>query len=238
MRCMAPSSPSWSTRTSPASTPPPLTGGGEQNLVRIQRGEAEISIIYTFNALQVYTGKGELKVPAPDLRHVMSLYGSYHTPIVHKDSPMQTLADVLKYKSRVWMGSRASVFWALNEAALNAHGVTLDAIPKAGGIIDTMAFANQNQAFQDRKIDVGFYSGPAPYGLMMELDRNPGFRMLEFRRSGRQRYMELLPGTGMAVAQGRHLQERAEGRARAVRLQPDGHGRQACRRTSSTRSPS
>jgi TRAP transporter TAXI family solute receptor len=187
-----------------------MTGGGEQNLVKIQRGEAEISIIYTFNAYQVYTGKGELKVAAPDLRHVMSLYGSYHTPMVHKDSPLKSLADVLKYKSRVWMGSRASVFWALNEAALNAHGVTLEAIPKAGGIIDTMAFANQNQAFQDRKIDVGFYSGPAPYGLMLELDRNPGFRILNFDDDAAKRYVELLPGAGMGIVKGGTYQSMPE----------------------------
>ncbi len=187
-----------------------LTGGGEQSLIRIQRGEAEVSIIYTFNALQVYTGKGELKVAAPDLRHVMSLYGSYHTPFVHKNSPLMSLADVLKHRARVWMGSRASVFWALNEGALNAHGVTLDAIPKAGGIIDTMAFANQSQAFQDRKIDVGFYSGPAPYGLMTELDRNPGFRILGFDDAAGKRYVDLLPGNGIAVLKGGTYQSMPE----------------------------
>ena len=47
-----------------------VTGGGEQNLVKIQRGEVEISIIYTYDALKVLSGKGELKVPAPDLRPV------------------------------------------------------------------------------------------------------------------------------------------------------------------------
>lgn len=176
-----------------------VTGGGEQNLVRIQRGEAEISIIYTYDALKVLSGKGELKVPAPDLRHVVSLYGSYHTPFVQKDSQLQTLADVLKFKSRIWMGSRGSVFWALNEAALNAHGVTLEAVPKAGGILDTTAFANQVQAFIDRNLDVGFFSGPAPYGPLMEIDRGPGFRMLNFSEEAGNKFMEALPGTGMAT---------------------------------------
>jgi hypothetical protein len=176
-----------------------VTGGGEQNLVRIQRGEVEISIIYTYDALKVSSGKGELKVPAPDLRHVVSLYGSFHTPFVQKDSQIQTLADVLKLKSRVWMGSRGSVFWALNEAALNAHGVTLDAIPKAGGILDTTAFANQAQAFMDRHLDVGFFSGPAPYANLMEIDRGPGFRMLNFSDEAGNKFMELLPGTGMST---------------------------------------
>ena len=49
------------------------------------------------------------------------------------------------------MGSRGAVFWALNEAALNAHGVTLDAIPKPTSrlrlhgprCVSRMAFANQ-----------------------------------------------------------------------------------------------
>ena len=176
-----------------------VTGGGEQNLVRIQRGEAEISIIYTYDALKVQSGRGELKVPAPDLRHVVSLYGSYHTPFVQKDSQLQSLADVLKIRSRVWMGSRGSVFWALNEAALNAHGVALDAIPKAGGILDTTAFANQVTAFMDRNLDVGFYSGPAPYALLMEIDRGPGFRMLNFSEDAGKKFMEILPGTGMGT---------------------------------------
>jgi uncharacterized protein len=179
-----------------------VTGGGEQNLVRVQRGEAEISIIYTYNALQVYSGKGELKVAGPDLRHVVSLYGSYHTPFVQKDSAIQSLADVLKLKSRVWMGSRGSVFWSLNEAALNAHGVTLDAIPKAGGILDTTAFANQAQGFMDRHIDVGFFSGPAPYSILMEIDRGPGFRFLNFSEEVGKKFVDLLPGTGIETLKG------------------------------------
>jgi TRAP transporter TAXI family solute receptor len=179
-----------------------MSGGGEQNMIKVQRGEAEITIIYTFNAAQVYAGKGELKVPAPDLRHVVSLYGSYHTPFVQKDSAIQSLADVLKVRARVWMGTRASVFWPLNEAALNAHGVTLDAIPKAGGIIDTTAFANQAQSFMDRHIDVGFYSGPAPYSILMEIDRGTGFRMLNFSEEAGNKFVEILPGTGMATLKG------------------------------------
>lgn len=179
-----------------------VTGGGEQNLVRVQRGEAEITIIYTYDALKVLSGKGELKVPAPDLRHVVSLYGSYHTPFVQKDSQIQTLADVLKFKSRIWMGSRGSVFWALNEAALNAHGVALDAIPKAGGILDTTAFANQAQSFMDRHIDVGFFSGPAPYANLMEIDRGTGFRMLSFSGEAGKKFNEILPGTGIETLKG------------------------------------
>ena len=76
----------------------------------------------------------------------------------------------------------------------------LDAIPKAGGI-DTMAFANQSQAFQDRKIDVGFYSGPA----LRADDRarpQPGLPHPRFDEAAGKRYVELLPGNGIAVLKG------------------------------------
>jgi TRAP transporter TAXI family solute receptor len=80
--------------------------------------------------------------------------------------------------------------------------VTLDAIPKAGGVIDTTAFANQAQSFMDRHLDVGFFSGPAPYANLMEIDRGPGFRMLSFSDAAGKKFTELLPGTGIATLKG------------------------------------
>jgi uncharacterized protein len=179
-----------------------LPGPTEQNLVRVQRGEAELCITYTFQAYEVATGRGELKVPTPDLRHVMSVYGSYHMAVVQKNVPIQTLADLAKQPHRVWLGTKASVFWPLNIAAINAYGVTPEAIAKVGGVVNTAGYQNVLQAFQDSQVDVAFFAGPAPYSLMMQIDRAPGFRILSFDAEAGRKFTEQLPGTGVATIKG------------------------------------
>jgi TRAP transporter TAXI family solute receptor len=179
-----------------ASTVP---GPTEQNLVRIQKGDLEMCLTYTFQGLMVAEGKGELNVPAPDLRHLMSLYGSYHMAVVQKDSDITSLADLKKKPYRVWLGPKASVFYPLNVTALAAYEVTPEDITKAGGVINTMGYQNVAQAFQDGQIDVAFFSGPAPYSLLLQLDRAPGFRILSFSEEAGKRFTEFLPGTGIAT---------------------------------------
>jgi hypothetical protein len=180
-----------------------VPGGTGQNLVKVQRGEIEAVMSYTFEALQVAEGKDELfNAPAPDLRHVMGLYGSYHYVLFKKDAPLQTLADVKAKPYRVWMGTKASVFWSLNNAALGAYGVALEDITKAGGVVNTMSYQNLTQAFQDGQIDVAFFAGPWPYSLMLQLDKTSGFRMLSFDEAAGKRYNELLPGTSMGTVKG------------------------------------
>jgi len=180
-----------------ASTVP---GGTEANLVKVQRGEIEAVMSYTFEAAQVAAGKGELlKAAAPDLRHVAGLYGSYFFILAKKDAAIQSLAELKGKPWRVWMGTKASVFWSMNTAALGAWGVTVDDIPKAGGVVNTMGYQNLTQAFQDGQVDIGFFAGPIPYSLLLQLDKTSGFRMLSFDDASMQRYNEALPGTGSGV---------------------------------------
>lgn len=180
-----------------ASTVP---GGTEANLVKVQRGEIEAVMSYTFEAAQVAAGKGELlKAPAPDLRHVAGLYGSYFFILARKDAAIQSLADLKAKPWRVWMGTKASVFWSMNTAALGAWNVNVDDIPRAGGVINTMGYQNLTQAFQDGQVDIGFFAGPIPYSLLLQLDKTSGFRMLSFDDAAMKRYNEALPGTASGV---------------------------------------
>jgi len=174
-----------------------VPGGTQQNLVRVQRGEVEMTLSYTFEAAAVAAGKGELKVPTPDLRHVMSTYGSFVHVTVSKDSSLKSLADVKTRPTRVWLGSKASVLYTLGVAALAAHGVTVEDITRAGGVINTVGYGNLAQAFQDGQVEVAFFAGPSPYSLLMQLDKTSGFRIMSFSEEAGKKFNELLPGTGM-----------------------------------------
>lgn len=179
-----------------------LAGPTEQNLVRVHKGEAEFCLTYTFQTAQVAKGAGELKVPTPSLRHVMSLYGAYYMAVAQKDSGIESLRDLAKKPYRVWLGPKASIFHPMNVAALAAHDVTPEAIVQAGGVINTAGYQNIVQGFQSGQIDVVFFSGPAPYSQLMQLDQSPGFRILSFDDAAAKRFPELLPGTGVVKLKG------------------------------------
>jgi TRAP transporter TAXI family solute receptor len=155
-------------------------------------------LTYTFEAESTYQGRGELKTPAPLLRHLMTTYGAIHVALVRKNVEISTLADLAKKPYRVWLGPKSSVFWPMNMAALGAYGVTPEAITKAGGVINSAGYQTLMQAFQDGQVDVAFFSGPIPYSLLMELDRGVGFRMLGFDEAALKRFNEALPGTSSA----------------------------------------
>lgn len=174
-----------------------MPGPTEQNLVRVQRGEAEMVLSYTFQSYDVAQGRGELRVPTPDVRHIMSTYGAYHWAIVRRGLDIQSLADLKTRPLRVWLGPRASVFWPMNIAALGAYGVAPEDISRAGGVVNSAGYQNLTQMFQDGQVDVAFFSGPASYSLLLQLDRSPGFRMLPFDEAAGRRYQELLPGAGI-----------------------------------------
>jgi TRAP transporter TAXI family solute receptor len=97
----------------------------------------------------------------------------------------------------VWLGPRASVFWPMNMAVLAAHGLTPEDITRAGGVVNTAGYQNLTQIFQDGQVDVAFFAGPAPYSLLLQLDRSPGFRMLGLNGEAVPRFEAALPGTGV-----------------------------------------
>ena len=173
-----------------------ISGGTEANLVKVQKGEAEMSIAYTFISALVHNGKGSLKFPAPDLRHLMTLYGSVMQIAATKSSGVTNLRQLKSKGYRVWGSTKASVFYPMIVGALGAHGVSYDDIRKAGGVIESFSYRNSVAAMQDGRLDVGFFSGGVPYSLLMQLEQKPGFILMDFDDAALQKMSELLPGIG------------------------------------------
>ena len=174
-------------------------GPTEQSLVKVHKGDAEMALTYTFQAKMVADGKGQLGVAATDLRHVMTTYGSVFMAVAAEGVDIESLADIKKKPYRVWLGSKASVFWPLNMAALEAHGVALEDIEKSGGSINTEGYGKLLAAVKDGRVDVAFFAGPTPYSLLMNLDSSKGFKFLGFSPNALAKYNEILPGTSVAT---------------------------------------
>ncbi len=171
-------------------------GGTEATMVRIQKGEMQMGIGYTFLSRLVAEGKGALKTPAPKLRHLMSLYGSILQVVATKKSEVTSLTDVLKKPLRVFASKPGSVFYPLIETSFAAYGITFEDIKKAGGLPNPMGYRDLVRMMQDGMIDIGFLSGPVPYALALEVEKNPGVNFIGFSQEALDKYEKILPGTG------------------------------------------
>lgn len=171
-----------------------VAGGTDANFVRLQDGEIEMLLTYSFLSRIVSEGEGSLGVAVPKTRHLMTLYGAFFQPIALSGTGITALDQVTDGRYRVWGSNRTSIFFPMIEAALAAHDVTLEDITAAGGVIESIGYGDTAQAMQDGRLDVGFFAGPAPYSLMVQLERSPGFNLLGFSEEASARFVDRLPG--------------------------------------------
>lgn len=172
-----------------------VSGDVERSQIGIQTGDLTVNIAPSFMTRQIFDGAGSLGVPTPDVRHIITLYGSPMQPIALPDGPdyINQLADG---RYRVWMGSRAGFFYQVFEPMMQAAGVSPQAIERAGGVIEEFSYVDQMQAFQDGRLDAGIFAGPVPYGLLTQIETNPGFKLMNMTAEELDRLEEILPGMG------------------------------------------
>lgn len=171
-----------------------VAGGTEANFALMAQGELEMLLTYSFLSPIVQRGEGSLGMPTPQVRHLMSLYGALFQPAARDGVAIESLAGVDDDGYRVWGANATSIFYPMIQAALEAHGTSFDAIREAGGVVEEIGYGDTAQAMQDGRLDVGFFSGPAPYSLLLQVENEPGFHLLGFDDAAMDQYMELLPG--------------------------------------------
>lgn len=179
-----------------------LPGGTEGNLIKLQKGEVEMSIAYTFIAKMVFDGEGALGFAVPDMRHVMTTYGSILQPVATKKSGVTSLDQADDGAHRVWGSTKASVFYPLVMKSLEANDVTPESVKAAGGVMESVGYRDTVQAMQDGRLDVSFFAGPVPYSLTMQASQSPGITVLGFSEEAAKKFPDLLPGTSMATIPG------------------------------------
>ncbi len=170
----------------------------EQAQAMLQLGELEFNIAYTWLVKKVADGKGGYGVDTPDVRHIITLYGSTLQGIA-RPGTITDLRQLTEGSYRVWAGPEAQIFYQLIEPTIQAHGFEMADITAAGGVIESLDYGGEIQAYQDGRLDVGFFAGGVPYGLLQQVERSPGFHLLSMDAEAVTKLGELLPGISSAV---------------------------------------
>ena len=165
----------------------------EASQIAIQTGELDLNIAPTFDTKKIYDGKGSLGVPTPDVRHIITLYGSPIQPIARKGG-VTSLGQLDDGPNRVWMGAKSGFFYQVFEPMMIAAGTSPEQILAAGGVIEEFGYGEEVQAFQDGRLDVGVFAGPIPYGLLAQIEKTPGFQLIGMTDAELDKLEEILPG--------------------------------------------
>ncbi|MBO6636635.1 MAG: TAXI family TRAP transporter solute-binding subunit [Roseitalea sp.] len=175
-----------------------VAGDIEKSLIELNGGELEIALAPTFTTRQIYDGNGSLGLATENVRHIMTLYGSYIQPIARPDG-VDSLDALDDGANRVWMGQSSGFFYQVFNPMMEASGVTPASIESAGGVVEAYGYIDQVQGFQDGRLDAGVFAGPAPYSLMLQIEQSPGFKLIPMDDASLDRLEEMLPGIGRAI---------------------------------------
>ncbi len=187
-----------------------VSGNVEKSQIGIQMGELTLNIAPTFNSKQIFDGEGSLGVATPDVRHVITLYGSPIQPVAKLDGP-SSIAELDDGANRVWMGQKSGFFYQVYEPIMQAAGTSPEQIEAAGGVIEEYGYLDEVQGFQDGRLDAGIFAGPVPYGLLMQIAETPGFKLIGMSEEELDKLEEILPGMGrVTVAAGSYPNQDSE----------------------------
>ena len=172
-----------------------VSGDLEKAQLQLEAGELDIALSPTFIVKRIFDGKASLGIPTPNVRHLITLYGSFIQPVT-KPGGINSLSDLKSGSNRVWMGQKSGFFYQVFEPMLNASGVTVDDITAAGGVIESYGYLDEVQGFQDGRLEAGVFAGPIPYGLLLQIEQNPGFQLIGMDDTALNKLTEILPGMG------------------------------------------
>jgi TRAP transporter TAXI family solute receptor len=175
-----------------------VPGDTEPMQIQMQQGEVEFNIAYSWITKKISDGKGGLGIATPKARHVVTLYGSA-LQVLAKPGTITSLDQIDDDRYRVYTGPEGFFFDQIVTPALEAHDVTKESIKKAGGVLETMGYGSQLQAFQDGKLDAAFFTGGVPLGMLQQIENSPGFNLVPFSPESIDKMAEILPGIGSEV---------------------------------------
>lgn len=148
------------------------TNGSNENVAMCQTGDIDMgmancdSLYSAYNGIMSYEEAGK-----QDILEVASLYNSQlHVFVTEKSG----ITDISQLKGKkVCVGSQGTSYLFINEALLNAYGITLDDIEPF-----YMSYAEAAQALADGDIDAAFQTGGYPIAGIQQSAATTSFRML------------------------------------------------------------
>ena len=152
-------------------------GGGVGNVLDVNKGEAELGWTYGHTAFDGYTGAAPtFKAANPNVRHLATFYPAGFQTAVLADSKIMTYAD-LKDKN-ISPGKAKWSGYAAFKMVAGKYGFSVDDVKKSGGTVHHVGYSDSVALMKDGHIDAFTGLTSVPQASFLDLEFNPGIRLL------------------------------------------------------------
>lgn len=169
------------------------TAGSNENVALAQSGDIDLGMANCDALYAAYNGEmGYKDAGKQDIQEVAALYNSQLHVFVTEKSGIKDISE-LKGK-KVCVGSQGTSYLFINEAILNAYGITLDDIKPF-----YMNYAESAEALANGDIDASFQTGGYPIAGIQQYAATTAFRMLPVSEEVINKVHEQYPFANPAV---------------------------------------
>jgi len=151
-------------------------GGGIENIRDVDLRNAEIGFSMSDVVSQAVRGGGKFTRPYTHVRHFATIYLNIFQVAVPRESGIHSIAEL---KNRNISPGKAG--WGgteMTRAVLKAYGITFDSVKQNGGTVHHVDFTDSVALMKDGHIDAFFALSSVPQSSLMELNFEPGIRLL------------------------------------------------------------
>jgi TRAP transporter TAXI family solute receptor len=144
-----------------------------------------------------YRGLDKFRHPQTNVRHFATAYTNVFQIAVPRNSTIRSIAD-LKDKN-ISPGKAGWSGTAFAQAVLKAYGITFDSIKRNGGTIHHVDYSDSVALMKDGHIDAFIALASVPQSSFMELDFEPGIRLLSIDEAQLAQVLKEIPGSAPFV---------------------------------------
>jgi uncharacterized protein len=153
-----------------------LPGGGETNVMDVNRGNAELAFTYSSAAYAGYEGRGHYPEPQTNIRHFATLYPATLQAAVPASSDIDSYADL--GSRNLSPGQIGLTSTLIAQEVLATYGITFESVRQSGGTVHHVDFADSGALLKDGHVDAFLGVTSVPQASFMELTFQPGIRFL------------------------------------------------------------
>ena len=167
-------------------------GGGVGNVKAVHAKRADLGWTYTHTSYAAVKGLNPFDKKYDNIRHLMSLYPGVFQMAVRRDSSIKTPAD---FKDKhIVPGVTGFTGTIIAEQILQAYGLSFDSIKQNGGAVTFVGYADSAEMLKDGHSDVYMAVTAMPQATILDLNFQPGIRMVGLDEAHMKKLLEIEPG--------------------------------------------
>jgi len=167
-------------------------GGGIENVRDVNQRNAELGFSMSDIVSMGFQGAGKFKHPQSHIRHLATLYTNIFQVAVPRKSSVKSFADL--HNRNISPGKAGWGGTEMSRAVLKAYGISFESVKAKGGTVHHVDFTDSVAMMKDGHIDAFFALSSVPQSSLMELDFDPGIRLLSIDDEQLEDILKANPG--------------------------------------------